>query len=301
MRNKRRSQNEEPGGGSWMDTYGDMVTLLLTFFVLLYSFSTIDAAKWEALVRAFTGSKNVIVEDDPGGNKPITDIHQTPIIPSATESEDNMGIDDPAVISVAPTPTMSPTPLAPTPSPTPAATPTAKPTSKPKATPKPTKANPTPAPTKNPDIERFQNELNQYLNNTPLAGHVTAVIVEDETTIRLIASVIFEPGSDRLLPQAQSVLEGAIKIIAQYKDQITAIRAEGHTDATTPPEGDIESKWELAARRASRVLNYVLEHSQIDPKRAMVVGYGSTRPIADDATEAGREKNNRVDIVLSHN
>jgi Flagellar motor protein len=42
-------------GANWMDTYGDLVTLLLCFFVLLYSFSTVDAEKWEELVGAFSG------------------------------------------------------------------------------------------------------------------------------------------------------------------------------------------------------------------------------------------------------
>ena len=41
-----------PEGGSWMDTYGDLVTLLLTFFVLLYSMSTMDSAKWDVFVRS---------------------------------------------------------------------------------------------------------------------------------------------------------------------------------------------------------------------------------------------------------
>ena len=44
-----------------MDTYGDMVTLLLTFFVLLFSFSTIDAVKWEALVGALSGTGPTII------------------------------------------------------------------------------------------------------------------------------------------------------------------------------------------------------------------------------------------------
>lgn len=44
-----------------MDTYGDMVTLLLAFFVLLFSFSTIDAEKWEALVGAMTGTGTSIL------------------------------------------------------------------------------------------------------------------------------------------------------------------------------------------------------------------------------------------------
>lgn len=43
-------------GANWMDTYGDMVTLLLAFFVLLFSFSTVDAKKWETLVGALTGT-----------------------------------------------------------------------------------------------------------------------------------------------------------------------------------------------------------------------------------------------------
>ncbi|HHU22263.1 MAG TPA: flagellar motor protein MotB [Clostridiales bacterium] len=51
---RRREVPDEESGYSWMDTYGDMVTLLLCFFVLLYSFSTIDSQKWQELVSAFT-------------------------------------------------------------------------------------------------------------------------------------------------------------------------------------------------------------------------------------------------------
>ena len=53
---KRQPPSEDEGGYSWMDTYGDMVTLLLTFFVLLFAFSSVDSAKWNTLVEAFTGS-----------------------------------------------------------------------------------------------------------------------------------------------------------------------------------------------------------------------------------------------------
>lgn len=48
----KRKKGEE-GGSNWMDTYGDMVTLLLCFFVLLYSMSSVDQQKWEILVRSF--------------------------------------------------------------------------------------------------------------------------------------------------------------------------------------------------------------------------------------------------------
>lgn len=60
----RKSKKKDTGGGAnWMDTYGDMVTLLLTFFVLLYSFSTVDAAKWERLVAALGGKSGVLMSD----------------------------------------------------------------------------------------------------------------------------------------------------------------------------------------------------------------------------------------------
>lgn len=62
MSRNRKEPEEEGGGYSWMDTYGDLVTLLLCFFVLLYSFSSIDAEKWQELVGAFSGSTTVSVD-----------------------------------------------------------------------------------------------------------------------------------------------------------------------------------------------------------------------------------------------
>ncbi len=49
----KRKKSGGGGGANWMDTYGDMVTLLLCFFVLLYSISSVDESKWLALVRSF--------------------------------------------------------------------------------------------------------------------------------------------------------------------------------------------------------------------------------------------------------
>lgn len=65
----RRKSGGGEGGANWMDTYGDLVTLLLCFFVLLYSMSTIDEAKWQYIAQAFSGGKgeiiNVVVDNEP--------------------------------------------------------------------------------------------------------------------------------------------------------------------------------------------------------------------------------------------
>lgn len=60
----KKKKRDSGGGGSWLDTYADMVTLLLTFFVLLFSMSTVEQSKWEALVESFTGknpSSDVVI------------------------------------------------------------------------------------------------------------------------------------------------------------------------------------------------------------------------------------------------
>ena len=61
-----KKQREEPSGDSWMNTYSDLVTLLMTFFVLLFSMSSVDAEKWELLVDALAGDKNQVVIDPDG-------------------------------------------------------------------------------------------------------------------------------------------------------------------------------------------------------------------------------------------
>lgn len=74
----KRRKKAEGGGANWMDTYGDLVTLLLCFFVLLYSISSLDQAKWIQVVKSFNPDAkdvsqivtdpNADAEDDvPGG------------------------------------------------------------------------------------------------------------------------------------------------------------------------------------------------------------------------------------------
>lgn len=53
----RKKPGDGGGGPNWLDTYSDMVTLLLTFFVMLFAMSTMDSAKWQKLVKAFATNK----------------------------------------------------------------------------------------------------------------------------------------------------------------------------------------------------------------------------------------------------
>lgn len=58
---KKPEEPQEEGAPAWMNTYGDMVTLVLTFFVLLFSFSTVNAEKWEEIVSSLSGTRIVAI------------------------------------------------------------------------------------------------------------------------------------------------------------------------------------------------------------------------------------------------
>ncbi|MCC5909804.1 MAG: OmpA family protein [Clostridiaceae bacterium] len=59
-RRRPKEDNTQNGAPAWMATYGDMVTLLLAFFVLLFAFSEVDAQKFEAIIQSFQGSLGVL-------------------------------------------------------------------------------------------------------------------------------------------------------------------------------------------------------------------------------------------------
>jgi len=66
-------KHKSGGGANWMDTYGDMVTLLLCFFVLMYSMSTIDQQKWVQLVQSFNPDASHEPTEMKGNNGQLAD------------------------------------------------------------------------------------------------------------------------------------------------------------------------------------------------------------------------------------
>lgn len=60
----RKRRIDDSGGASWLETYSDMVTLLLTFFIMLYAMSTIDAQKYATIVEAFSKGNVIVTQED---------------------------------------------------------------------------------------------------------------------------------------------------------------------------------------------------------------------------------------------
>ncbi|GFE62608.1 OmpA family protein [Geobacter sp. AOG2] len=69
---------------------------------------------------------------------------------------------------------------------------------------------------------------------------------------------------------------------------------EGHTDNVGTPEHNLD----LSRRRAENIVNYLVEKFGIERSRLTAKGYGSTRPVADNATEEGKQKNRRIEAII---
>ncbi|PKN29119.1 MAG: hypothetical protein CVU64_09915 [Deltaproteobacteria bacterium HGW-Deltaproteobacteria-21] len=104
--------------------------------------------------------------------------------------------------------------------------------------------------------------------------------------------VTFDTNSTVVRPGLQSEITRVATVMNQYPD--TLVRVEGHTDST----GSEDYNMDLSNRRAAAVKNLLTSRGVAD-SRIDVVGYGESMPVATNDTEAGRQKNRRVEIKIA--
>jgi chemotaxis protein MotB len=107
-------------------------------------------------------------------------------------------------------------------------------------------------------------------------------------------SFLFESGSAALFPEALPVLGELAEIL---KDLPVRVHVEGFTDDLPINTPAFPSNWELSAGRASSVLRLLADRG-LDPTRMAAIGFGEHRPIAANDTPEGRQQNRRVIIVV---
>lgn len=118
-------------------------------------------------------------------------------------------------------------------------------------------------------------------------------------TVRVLDRILFNTGSAEILPKGRRVLDAVAAALAEGKE---IIRVEGHADIV--PIGPLlkskyYSNWELSTGRASSVARYFQHNHGIEPTRMEAVGFSKYRPIAPNDTEVNRQRNRRVEIVLT--
>lgn len=269
---RRRHQHEEHiNHESWAIPYGDLITLLLAFFVVMYSISSVNEGKYrvlsQAISSAFSGNPNVIAPIQVG------DQPKTTIAPAVIDIKDHQ-------------PAAQPVPLIPVPVPVQRMAP-------------PESESDTPGKLRGeaPGLKRIADEVEKAM--APLIARDLVVVRRHETwlEVELKTDILFPSGVAAVSPQAQPILDQLSAILDAFPNPL---RIEGYTDDVPIATAAFPSNWELSAARAAAVARMFVQ-AGVDPYRVAIVGWGQYRPIADNANAEGRNRNRRVLVVVLGN
>jgi chemotaxis protein MotB len=290
---KKKEEFKLPPGtpAPWMSTFSDMMTLLMCFFVLLFSMSEIDAAKFEEVAKSFQSTTSIFK----GGAQAIGDgilisngVSQLNMLDeyvssmgkaSDTDSDDedleditNAGATD-STMTAASQLGMSAEEAA--------------------------SLQETIDELEEQKLklsEQLAEKIEEALDESMMSDKVDVDFTSDYVMLTLNGAFLFDSGKADIKSDAVAVLNKIGVLLAKYAD--SDIEIEGHTDSVPLNGGKYENNDVLSSYRALAVFNYLKDNSAIDPSIMKHSGRGEYVPIADNSTAEGRAKNRRVEIKV---
>lgn len=259
---RKHKHEEHANHEAWAIPYGDLVTLLLAFFVVMYAISTVNEGKYRAvsdsLSAAFKGTPHAIEPIQVGDKSPTAIQESNPPL----DPQGNLIGERASLI--------------------------ASESSKPEA--------PTPDEKMTP-MDKVINEVEATMADLIQQDMLAIRRTDSGVEIELRTDILFPSGSATMAPKATAVLQ---QLADTLKPLSFPMRVEGHTDNRPINTAQFPSNWELSAARAATVVHLFMERG-VDPSRLAVIGLGEFRPVADNATEEGRNMNRRVLVVILSN
>lgn len=154
------------------------------------------------------------------------------------------------------------------------------------------------------DAKSKSDSLNQALTNKLTRSltreemnDVDVQVLKGVVYISLADNMLYKSGSYEIGPRAGETLEKIAKIIGDYKDYDVLI--EGNTDNVPISQKNIRNNWDLSTLRASSVVQALQNQYGVDPKRLTAAGRGEYNPVASNATEKGKQRNRRTQIIIT--
>lgn len=267
---RRKAEEPESVSGGWINTFADLMNLLLCFFVLLFSMSTVDADKYEELVTSMSESIDIF---DGGG----ISVGDGAFVSSGTSQkismekyfnefensgEDETAEDDSSELS------------------------------------EEEQYKQKMAQQLKEKTEELYEEVNESATNKNVQDLVRVNMDEQYqyVQISLNGAILFDSGSDEIKKSALSLLSSVGDILKVYDDHM--IKVEGHTDNVPISGGEFKNNMWLSTARATRVFEYFTTHKGLSPKTMETTGRSEYEPVAPNNTEKGRAKNRRVEIKI---
>jgi chemotaxis protein MotB len=259
---RRHKHEEHANHEAWAIPYGDLITLLLAFFVVMYAMSSVNEGKYrvlsDSLVAAFSGAPRTL--------EPI----------QVGEKQAGPGIDP--TISMVQLPTIDGQPQS---------------SLQPIAAAQRTVA-PRDAAQQSDGLESVANEVEQSMSDLIDRELIVVRRHGNWVEVEIRTDILFPSGVATLSPPAEQVLSQLAATLMPFPN---AIRVEGHTDNRPISTAAFPSNWELSAARAASVV-HLFTRAGMDPARLAVIGLGENRPAQSNSTPEGRNANRRVLLVI---
>lgn len=261
MKKRKNEASSEPaseGAPEWMVTYSDMVTLLMCFFVLLFSMATVSTEKFEQVNRSlqntFNKSANAERFDTNKGRDLFTQLNnpeeekekekkkedfEEPPTPSATLEEEKV-----ADLQ---------------------------------------------------KLEEFERQINEMIIDMDLGQYVSIHPMEDSIILRINSIILFDLGSANVKNEAQATLTQIGLLLGSLQSDFVV---QGHTDNLPINTPEFPSNWELSTKRSTNIVKFFIERSGLSPSLLTATGNAEFEPVAPNDSLENRLKNRRIDIVI---
>lgn len=264
MSRKREHEAEKENGERWLLTYADLITLLMIFFVVLYSMSKVDAQRFAAVAESLNKALG-------GGTPAKIELSTSPVGPSLFTTG------TPSSKTTAPGNGTDPNNTAYT-----------KPD---------TNTSHGNGDTEKMSLDAIKAKLDKFALDNGIQTTLVTSIEERGLVVRIQETLLFESGSAVITAQAREILEKISTVLSTAPNQI---RVEGHTDNLPIHTAQFPSNWELSVIRSTNVVQILQRGGLLTPDRLSATGYGEYRPISSNDIDAGRGKNRRIDLIILH-
>ena len=159
------------------------------------------------------------------------------------------------------------------------------------------------------EVKSKSDSLNMVLTNNLTRSlskeemkEVDVQVLKGVVYISLADNMLYKSGSYEINDRAEETLSKIAKIITDYKDYDVLV--EGNTDnvpvnASAASMKNIRNNWDLSCLRASSVVQYLINHFNVSPKRLTAGGRGEFNPLVSNDTEVGKQRNRRTQIIIT--
>lgn len=256
---KRKQEDPPAGAPAWMATFSDLMNLLLCFFVLLFSMSTVDAQKYEEVVASFSNTFSIFengassIGDGLLISNGVSQLNELDVYINSTGKSEEVEEESEDILDVIEAEKLL-------------------------------------------KSEEMAEEIEEVVEEMSLEKEIDIDFTSQYVLLTFKGAFLFDSGKASLKLESLSTLGKVGEILETYSESL--IEIEGHTDNVPIHNAQFNDNNELSSFRALAVFEYLNENTLLDPSMMKHSGRGEYVPVADNSSDEGRAKNRRVVIKI---